>query len=190
MLTSDNCNSAGVEILQKRFEKIQQIITSHMEELLKLPACANNRSSSFRYVYDKICVPIRGLASLGVSADQYGSLLIPVIMEKLPTDIRLYIPRKATSDVWKINELLEMIEKEVAARESSEFKSHGNKPPNRKFRLRQDPPTANSLFTGDYKPRCVHCNAEHYSASCTDVSQAKGTQGNTAAYRWSLFLLA
>ena len=162
-----------VEILHKRFGRTQQIITSHMDELLKLPACPNDRISSLRYVYDKISVHIRGLASLGVSADQYGSLLIPVIMEKLPTDIRLHIARKATSEVWKIDELLEVIEKEVTARESSELKSQGNKSMNGKFRQKQDLPTANSLFTGDYKPRCVYCNAEHYSASFTDVSQAR-----------------
>ena len=171
-LTADNYNSA-VEILHKRFGRTQQIITSHMDELLKLPACTNDRTSSLRYIYDQISVHIRGLASLGVSADQYGNLLIPVIMEKLPSDIRLHIARKATGEVWKIDELLEAIEKEVAARESSELKSHVNKPSSAKFRQKQDHSTANSLFTSDYKPRCVYCHAEHYSASCTDVPQAK-----------------
>jgi hypothetical protein len=36
-LTADNYNSA-VDILHKRFGKTQQVITSHMDELLKLPA--------------------------------------------------------------------------------------------------------------------------------------------------------
>jgi hypothetical protein len=143
-----------------------------MDELLKLPACTNDRISSLRYVYDKISAHIRGPASLGVSADQYGSLLIPVIMEKSPTEIRLHVARKATSEVWKIDELLEVIEREVAARESSEL-SQVNRQSNGKFRPKPEILTANSLFTGDYKPHCVYCNSEHYSPSCTDIPQAK-----------------
>ena len=82
-----------------------------MDELLQLPACTNDRTSSLRYIYDNICVlfHICGQASQEVSADQYGSLLIPVIMEKLPNGIRLDIARKATGEVWKIDELLEAI---------------------------------------------------------------------------------
>ena len=94
-------------------------------------------------------------------------------MEILPSDIRLHIARKATGEVLKIDELLEAIEKEVAARESSELKSHVNKPPSAKFCRKPDHSTANSLFTSGYKPRCVYCHAEHYSASCTDVPQVK-----------------
>ena len=60
-LTADNYNSA-VEILHKRFGRTQQIITSHMDELLKLPSCTNDRNSSLRYIYDQISVHIRGLA--------------------------------------------------------------------------------------------------------------------------------
>lgn len=98
-LTSDNYKSA-IDILQERFGKTQQIITSHIDELLKVPSCTSDRASSLRYVYDKISIHVRGLASLGVSADQYGSLLIPIIMDKLPCDIKLQIARKAAGEVW------------------------------------------------------------------------------------------
>ena len=47
--------------------------------------------------------------ALGVSSDQYGSLLTPIIMAKLPNDIRLGIARKSASGVWKIDELLNTI---------------------------------------------------------------------------------
>ena len=152
-LTADNYNSA-VEILHKRFGRTEQIIiTSHMDELLKLPACTNDRTSSLRYIYDQISVHIRGLASLGVSADQYGSLLIPAIMEKLPSDIRLHIAGKATGEVWKIDKLLE------ANRQVQNFAKNQT-----------------ILQRTHYLPVVtshVYCHAEHYSASCTDVPQAK-----------------
>lgn len=54
----------------------QQIIAAHMDELLKIQPCTNERPSSMRFIYDKIQVHVRGLDALGVSPDQYGSLLI------------------------------------------------------------------------------------------------------------------
>lgn len=66
--TDANYNSA-IEILHKRFGRIQNIISTHMDEMLKIPACVNDKASQLRLVYDKFSVNIRGLESLGVSAD-------------------------------------------------------------------------------------------------------------------------
>ena len=55
--------------------------------------------------YDSLSVHIRDLQSLGISSDQYGSLLTPIMMVKLPNDIRLEIARKSASGVWKIDDL-------------------------------------------------------------------------------------
>ena len=117
-LSEANYNSA-IEILQERFGRPQQIISAHMDEILKIQACPSERASSLHFVYD-ISVHVRGLALLGVSSEQYGSLLIPIVMSKLPNDIRLQIARKATSEVWKMEDLLDMIKKEIQAREASE----------------------------------------------------------------------
>ena len=87
-LTNGNYQTA-VKILEERFGKRQQIVSAHIDELLKIPSCTNDKVHSLRLVYDKISVHTRGLATLGISADQYGSLLIPVIMSKLPNEIRL-----------------------------------------------------------------------------------------------------
>jgi hypothetical protein len=95
-LTNANYDAA-VEILQDRFGRSQHVIAAHMDEILKVQACTGEKLSSLRYVYDKISVHVRGLASLGVSSEHYGSLLIPIIMSKLPSDIRLQIARKARS---------------------------------------------------------------------------------------------
>ena len=118
-LTGANYDAA-IEILQDRFGQPQQIITAHMDELLKIPASSGDRLSSLRFVYDKISVHLRALASLGVSSDQYGSLLIPIILSKMPGDIRLQIARKAKKDAWKIDDLLQIIKFELEAREISE----------------------------------------------------------------------
>jgi hypothetical protein len=95
-LTNANYDAA-VEILQDRFGRPQHVIAAHMDEILKVQACTGEKLSSLRYVYGKISVHVRGLASLGVSSEHYGNLLIPIIMSNLPSDIRLQIARKARS---------------------------------------------------------------------------------------------
>ena len=73
-----------------------------------------------RQVYDKINIHIRGLTSLGINSEQYGSLLIPVIMTKISSELRLRIARQSGSEVWKLDDLMGVIKSEVEARETSE----------------------------------------------------------------------
>jgi hypothetical protein len=72
--------------------------------------------------YDKISVHVRALAALGVSSEQYGRMLIPIIMSKLPSDICLEIARKSKGDVWKIDDLLDTIKTYRLENESVDLK--------------------------------------------------------------------
>ena len=47
-----------------------------------------------------------------VDTNSYGSLLLPLINEKLPTDIRVIITRKFKSEVWDWNEIIEVLKLE------------------------------------------------------------------------------
>ena len=42
-------------------------------------------------MYGIINVNSRGMASMGIDSGQYESLLIPVIMTKLPQDLRMHV---------------------------------------------------------------------------------------------------
>lgn len=145
-----------------------------MDEILKIQPCSSDRLSLLRFLYDKLSVHVRRLSSLGVTAQEYGSLLILIIMSKLPNEIRLEIARKSTTDVWKISELLETIKGEIEAREAikaQEFQGRKHTPG-----LGKLPPTANTLVSmqgKEFQFRCVYCNGEHYSASCTKVRLSK-----------------
>ena len=178
-LTVTDANyDAAINILNQRFGKPQQIISAHMDELLKIPACNGDKPSQLRFVYDKVSVHVRGLEALGVDARQYGSLLIPVIMAKLPQDVRVQIARNTTQDVWEIGALLDVIQREVEAREISDnvkVTSDNRKSPV----LPRDklPPSANTLMAqgSGTTPvnkglQCVYCAGNHYSASCDRVT--------------------
>lgn len=174
--TEANYKSA-IEILHKRFGRVQNMISTHMDEMLKIPACTSDKAAQLRLVYDKISINIRGLESLGVSSHQYGSLLIPVIMSKLPHEIRIQVARNTAKEVWEMSDLLEVIRQEVEAREISEGvktnvsleKLHPN---------HHKTPTTNALLSQDGKRfsssgnqiKCVYCGGLHYSASCENVS--------------------
>ncbi|CAB3979329.1 PREDICTED: uncharacterized protein LOC107330089, partial [Paramuricea clavata] len=177
-LTNDNYETA-IKILEERFGKRQQIVSAHMDELLKIPSCTSDKLDTLRLVYDKISVHTRGLATLGISADQYGSLLIPVIMSKLPNEIRLQIARNSTQDVWKIDELLGIIKKEVEAREASERIKADEHVRQQGSKWQGHKPTARSFLSKDdqnYTVRCAYCKELHYSASCTKVTDPEKRQ--------------
>ena len=83
--------------------------------MLKLPDCSGDKVSirDLRKVYDEININVRGLGALGVKAEQYGSLLIPIIMSKLPLELRVQVAGKTASELWEINGILEIIRKEL-----------------------------------------------------------------------------
>ena len=173
---SEGNYAAALELLQQHFGRTQQVISAHMEELLKLPCCNGDRLAQLRAVYDKISVNVRGLEAIRVTADQYRSFLIPVIMGKLPSDVRLQIAKATTREEWDVEELLQVIKQEVEAREISEdMKIHKTK--NIDSNKRNFTPTASALvvrdghFSGN-KKCCVYCKGDHYSASCERVNSS------------------
>ena len=90
-LTKDNYKVA-VDLLRERYRNKQVIISSHMETLLKLLRVNFvSNIKRVRLVYDQIEIKIRSLQALGIKAESYGSLLIPVVMKKIPEEFRLVI---------------------------------------------------------------------------------------------------
>jgi len=87
-LSGTNYNTA-ISLLQEKFDDPQTIISAHMDELVKLPECTTDGQQSLRILFDKLTVHTRSLASLGKKMEEYGSLLIPIIMPKLPNEVRL-----------------------------------------------------------------------------------------------------
>ena len=168
-LTLNEANYDSARVVARRIRKPQHIISAHMEEIIKLPACFGERPSALRYVYDKVDVNIRGLASMRVKSEQYGSLLIPIIMTKLPQDLRLRVARETDKEVWEIDELMALIKKEVEAREATEFvKLHQPKNPVGPRSSLPSMPTAATLVTSG-SSGCVYCKEPHYSPLCVKV---------------------
>ena len=174
LTVSEDNYQAAIDILQQRFGKPQQIISVHMDELMKIPPRTVDKPSQLRYVYDKISVHTRGLASLGVDSKQYGSLLIPVIMAKLPQEVRIQVARETTKEIWEITDILNVILKEVEAREVGENVKISADSTSRKPPTKHPINAATSLVNQATRPlprscKCTYCNESHFSASCEKV---------------------
>ena len=169
--------ASALEILQERFGRPQQIISAHMDDMLKIIPCNTDKVSHLRSVYDKIHINIRGLESLGVTPEQYGSFLIPVIMSKLPSDVRLQVARVTAKEVWEIQEILTVIKAEVEAREISDtIKINERKGTDGYVSRRFNPPSAAALTAQACQGggiKCVFCKEGHYSTSCTKVQDVQ-----------------
>ena len=61
---------------------------------------------------------------------QYGALLIPILMEKLPDELKLIVSRKHKEN-WELNSVLIAVKSEVEARERSGIRP-SDKPPSKK----------------------------------------------------------
>ena len=174
-ITEENYDAA-VDFICKRFGKPQQLISAHMDELLKISACPSDKPHHLRYFYDKLSVNIRALEALGVNADQYGTLLIPIIMAKLPPEIRVHVARNITQDVWNIESILNVIQSEIEAREiSDKVKAMTSSiEPKRLSYQKPGNSTTSSFLTGSQlpfqTPKCVYCSERHFSASCETVT--------------------
>ena len=119
-VTPENYKNA-IKILNERFEKKHLIINAIMEEMVQLDGVKSDKNTkALRELSDKVENGIRSLDGLGVEADQYGSLLVPIIRGKLPAEVNLTLNRQvkgAGGENWEINDLQRALRDELEARE-------------------------------------------------------------------------
>ena len=175
-LTSANYKAA-LDLLKGRYANKQVIISSHMERLLKLPSIPSGDVRKLRELFDLIEAQIRALQALGVESTSYGSLLTPVILEKLPNEMKLIVSRKLDKEVWELRDLLEVIQNELTARERCSLVSESEhrrfvKPGNKSFEKSSNtgPTTAAALLNPSRTVSCTYCRKSHPSAKCQVVS--------------------
>ena len=181
LLTTEANYESAKETLKKRYGRPQMIITAHVEEIYKLKPCNNgDKSIHLRYVYDKILAHVRGIKSLGVELEYSGCMLVPIIMAKLPFDVRVHLARVTAREIWSLGELLETLRTEVEAREDGDSAKVNEARPTTTNVINPARNTATALFSKAEEVNttnsCVYCTGDHYSASCeavTDVNKRK-----------------
>ena len=187
-LTSENYKNA-VELLRNRFGNEQVIINSHMNALMNMTSLKSASDlKALRKFYDDIEAHVRGLESMKVLKQEYGSMMISVLMAKLPDDLKLLIGRKLEGKEWSLAEILNVLRNELETRERcglqqspSTSKTTSASSAQRSIR---NTPTASALFSSNQQtereerkePKCTYCKGNHASKDCqivTNISARK-----------------
>ena len=170
-LTEANYEVA-LNLLKERFANPQRIAAAHMTKLLKIEKVSASRNvRELRDLYDHVESQMRALQSSGTLPDHYGPLLIPIISERLPDDIKLEISRKLGTSTWKIDDFMQLWKNEITARESCNLD-----PSRSKSEEDSRPFTTEALFSGARSLVCSFCGQSHYHDKCTvvtDLSERK-----------------
>ena len=170
-LTGPNYGEA-VAILKRRFGTTKEIVSKHMEALVNIDAVTSQYNlKGLRHFYDLVESQVRGLSAIGVLAESYGSLLSPIIMGKLPQEFRLIISRSVRDDRWQLDELMQLMDAEIKARErAASIASQGGNSNRPARAVSRSFPTSSTLMANDsFSPRCSFCRQGHASTSCKMV---------------------
>ena len=143
-----------------------------MEALLKLqPVNAMSNVKGIRAVLDNLEIQVRGLQALGIDSAQYGALLIPIFMEKLPEELRLIVSREH-KDNWELTSVIKAVRNEVEARERCGMNtSVEKKSPLKKSFNPGNESTASALLSGNRgELNCLFCKGNHRASECQVVT--------------------
>ena len=175
-LNSANYHEA-IKLITNRFGNKQIIVGSYMDSLLELPAV----ETSF---YDHIEGSVRSLPSVGIKPESYQSFVCPLLMAKLPAEIRIEINKRLpghdddiedNDQTWELERLLQAFRKELQIREKRNYVPLSNE---KEFisacstKQARHQLTVATLYTGDDKVItekfvCVYCKGNHSSISAT-----------------------
>ena len=168
-LTSANYDSAW-GLLEKQIGDKQRLIANFMKKLVKISSVAENRDvARLRGLLGQVEVIIRGLQSLSVDESTFGSLLIPILLEKLPEDIKLQVTRLISSEIWDLRELLQLLSKEIEAREKCAFSTNRDNVSGQSGKPFAGDYTTSSFVSKTQENGCVFCSGQHSSHRCLVV---------------------
>ena len=180
---SENNYRKAFDLLEERYGNKQLIIASHVNQLLRLEKIRTVKIvQELRNLFDQIESHVRSLCTLNVMSEHYGPLLIPLILERLPDEIKLQISRRLGTDNWQIEEFMNTLKLEITARESCNFMKAQS---STEFAARENCSvmktrsstekshqhiTTDALMTGTRLLICAFCSKNHYHDKCSVVT--------------------
>eukprot|EP00794_Sanderia_malayensis_P001248 gene1248-biopygen477 len=111
----------AVTLLEKRYAKPSIIQREHINQMINIqPVFSERNVTKLRLLYDKVETHFRGLEAQEVDQTSYSSIVVPVILDKIPENVRYNMIRSSSSDhlEWNMKEMLTALERELVIRES------------------------------------------------------------------------
>ena len=111
---------------------------------------------------------MRELTALGKSSGSYGALLVPMVLGKLPTDVRKILAREHSHLEWTLDQLRQSIAKEIRVLEAGAFlpppQSEGHHCSTASFL------TGATSRPDTRKPlKCIFCKGPHPASQCDAI---------------------
>ena len=175
-LSSSNYNHA-IQLLQERYGNTQVLNNAYMKKFVTIPAVKNDRDvCDLRKLYDEVETKVRNLRTLNVDTSTYGSLLVPLLNEKLSPDLRLKLSQNVENEVWILDNMLEMLKLEVEAKGRSLTIVTGSNF-NDRTPFHQPDFTTSALSNLAARKQCVYCGLSnhlpHKRLTVTDKQERK-----------------
>ena len=176
------------DILVQRYGRKERIMFTHVQQLMNItvPGNITCENTVLWKLQDELLAHVRSLEALGVTGDQYGVILTPLILSRLPQDVRLEWAREGEGRESYLDWLLTFLASEINRRERSQS-----------FRdTTTHDPVATTCEEKVRSARKASASALHVHSSASgseDVhvsSDVCGVKGHTAERCWNLTKLS
>jgi hypothetical protein len=173
-----------VNLLTERFGSIPKITAAYMRALYTLSK-PEGHLKSLHLFYDYFESYVRGLEALGKAPDTYGDLLVCILLDKLPIEIRKNVARQHDQKEWTLEQLRKALRGEIRVMEASQssFLPHQQQSSSRNQQQYHGGKQTVNLFSGQSIKRypCVFCSGAHAATQCqqvTSIEERKKIIGN------------
>ena len=172
----------AVTLLRKRFERPDVIRIAHINELINLSPVFNEKNvQRLRALHDEIETHFRAMEAQDVDKQSYSSVVVPMLMSKIPESIRNNMIRFNDDHmVWMLDDFLSALENELRVLEGhvpilqmakqQKPEQHSNQYRSSNIQMKQIG-TASALLTGQRgtEKNCTFCLKAHSSENCEEV---------------------
>lgn len=172
-LTSANYDAA-VKTLLERYGRDEAIQQSHIKDLMEIEPVYNDADSTRLRRFFQACEShYRGLQALEVNENTYSCIVVPRLLEKLPSQLRLTITRGQKFRLWKMKDLIHQLKNEIELREDHDAMKQIK--PENKRQYGQPRASASALLSSNkpFTKKCVYCWGHHEEEDCANMNTAK-----------------
>ncbi|GFT85375.1 DUF5641 domain-containing protein [Nephila pilipes] len=175
-ITNENYPLA-IENLTERYGRKELLIDFYVRELLKLVLnnATKKKQDSLSSLYNKLSTQLRALSSLGVTTDQCGVILYPLVERSLPTHILRSFERErknidSEQSISTLDAIVSFLKSEVQSEEKIKLSRSEILPYERECKhlakSQNTLPAAAELFIQESKDTCAFCFKVHANRFC------------------------
>lgn len=170
-LTEDNYAVAKT-LLNERYGRKERIIFAHIQRLLNIEVSKIKATNKLWQLYNELQINIRGLDNCGISGETYGVVLTPIIISRLPDELRMEWAKVSDGKEGDLEWLLSFLKDEITRRERSE--TYHNSSSSRTSLEGKRTPSAAVLQNKQSSTEtlsCCFCGKRHSSEKCWNLKK-------------------